>query len=151
MKYACLVVFVMISTPALFSMGITATGDWDVNIDETNLTGGPGSDIEATYDSANNQTTINIFRLGQQSTSWRVDINKVDQTWHSGFTVYAQRTSGGVTGGTTYQEITDTAREFFHGTGNVSNIQIQYRLSGVSLQVPAATYSIEVYYTLVYQ
>jgi hypothetical protein len=61
------------------------------------------------------------------------------------------RTSGGVTGGDTYQEITDTDRYFFNGSGNAFNIHIKYQLSGVSLQVPAATYSIIVYYTLVNQ
>jgi hypothetical protein len=149
MKYTYFIIFyMMILVPVIFPMGITASGDWSVSVDESDLLGGAGSDVESTYTSNANQTNISI--IGTQDGDWQVNISKVDQTWHSDFTIYARRTSGtGITGGSTYQEITDSDRYFFNGTGDYFIIGIQYQLEGISLQIPAATYSIIVYYTLI--
>lgn len=143
-----IVIFSVIIPKSIFPSGITATNDWELTIDENDLLAGTGSTLISTYESNNSQSFITI--LGENGKDWRVDIRKSDQTWDNNFRIYARRTGGtGITGGTTYQEITDIDMYFFNGSDNKFLIPIQYRLEGVSLQIPADSYSIIIYYTLI--
>lgn len=126
--------------------GVTANGDWNVTVNEFNLTGGAGTGLTGTYTSAAAQTTLTVWGVGNWN--WRIDIYKVDNTWSPAFTLYARRTSGTASGGTTYQVVTDVSQPFFTGSNPQSGLGIQYRLQGVSLAVPVNSYSVTVYYTM---
>lgn len=131
---------------------ISVTGSWSESIDSANLQGGPGTDLTSTYQSATNQVTIDIHVLGVRA--YRVDIKKVDSTWHTNLHVWVQRTGNGIgpktiSGGTTYQEVTDTYQSFFSGTGDRSKVPIQLRFTGVSLLISPDNYSTTVYYTVI--
>jgi hypothetical protein len=83
-----------------------------------------------------------------------VDVKKSDTNWHANFQLYVRRTSdgsgsGSISGGTSYQEITDTDQSFFNGTLDRSNITGQLELTGVTVQIPVDTYTTTVYYTVV--
>jgi len=134
------------------AIGITVTGTWIETIDQSDLAGGPGSDLASTYESPADQKTIDITSTdGHQ---WRADIRKIDTNWHSGCHLFVRRTTDGsgtgwIDGGTSYQEITDTYQSFFWGEEDRSGIHAQERLTGVSVQVPSDTYTTTVYYTVV--
>jgi hypothetical protein len=145
----------LISSGLICSAGtLTLTGSWAKTIDSSDLQAGPGSDLTDTYESAANQVTIDVTAVG--NSTWDVNVKKIDSNWHANFQLSVRRTSSGtgaggssVSGGTTYQEITDTNQLFFNGKKARQGINVQLRLSGVSVQIPQDTYITTVYYTVV--
>jgi hypothetical protein len=145
---------VFIGGRAVAAISITVTGDWAETIDENDLIGGAGSELVSDYESASDQVTITISGTIDPSDAWRVDVRKININWDSNLHFYVRRTSdgtgpGGISGGTSYQEVTDAYLSFFSGSGDRSDIHIQLELSGVSVQIPPDNYSITVYYTVV--
>jgi len=134
-----------------YAQEITVTGSWDVTIDETDLQGGAGSDLNSTYTSAVNQLDIQI--KGKKLKSWRVDVSKADSNWHVLMELWIQRTgdgigSGTIWGGTTYQEIMNVDQVFFYGGKNRKNIPIQLQLRGMTVQIPYDTYTTTIWFTV---
>jgi len=56
---------------------------------------------------------------------------------------------GTISGGSSYIEVTGVAQTFFTGSGNRYDADVQLKLTGISLSIPAGTYSTTVYLTLV--
>jgi hypothetical protein len=134
------------------AVSISVTGSWFETIDETDLVGGPGSDLKSTYESAADQVSIDIVGAGNKN--WRVDVRKVDTDWHSSLGLYVRRTSDGsgrgqITGGTSYQQLSDTYQQFFSGHRNRREINVQLMLDGVSAELECGDYLTTVYYTVV--
>ena len=134
------------------AVSISVTGSWFETIDETDLVGGAGSDLRSTYESAADQVSIDLLGAGQKG--WRVDVRKVDTDWNADLDLYVHRTSDGsgkgqITGGTSYQQVTDTYQEFFSGDNNRRNVHVQLMLDGVSANLPCGNYLTTVYYTVV--
>jgi len=134
-------------------INITVTGSWSETIDASDLEAGAGSDLIDTYESIAGAVSISISGTTGPSDNWRVDVKKVDTNWDSSFHLYVRRTSdgtgGSVSGGTAYQEITDVDQSFFDGSDDVGGINIQLKLSGVSVQISPDSYITTVYYTVV--
>ena len=93
------------------------------------------------------------------STGWKITVSKEDINWPSSFIPSAQRTSIGAACGTCsgvnigtsvtgYIQITDLEQDFIFGEGTVNNIDLQYRIDGISLAVDADTYQTRVVFTL---
>jgi hypothetical protein len=85
--------------------------------------------------------------------NWALDVKKLDATWHNNLHLYIMRTSDGsglgtISGGATYQELTDANLSFFSGSNDRSNINIQLKLTGVTITVPPNVYNTTVYYTV---
>lgn len=139
---------VLISGGAGAAISITVTGSWSETIDELDLQAGAGSDLIGTYESASDAVSISIS--GAVST-WRLDVKKVDTNWHSDLILWVRRTTvgtgGTVSGGTDYLQVSGTDQPFISGSGDVSGIAVQLKLSGMSIQVPQDTYTTTVYYT----
>ena len=130
---------------------ITISGSWSRVIGAGDLTGGPGSDLTATYESATNQITMAV----RDDANWRVDVRRIDTIWHANFVLSIRRTNNGtagngwVAGGTTYLQITTTSQTFVTGNRNRRGITLQERLDGVSVSIPPATYTTTIQYTVV--
>ena len=155
-------ILILLATLAFYTLGfapgiaITVTGSWSLSIGQANLSGAAGSDLTASYESNTNQL---LMTISGTSGSWRVDVYRVDSTWHTSFVLSIKRTGSGTppTKGTysinpiglTYGPITTSATTFWSGTNSFTNIPLQYQLSGVSCAVPAASYSTTVYFTVV--
>jgi hypothetical protein len=140
----------LLFTVETVAIQIVVTGSWTRTIDAADLQGLAGSDLNPFYESATNQIGIDIR---QTQTNWRVDIKKVDTNWHGNFHLFVRRTSNGngsgnISGGTTYQEVTDADLAFFSGSLTRNFIDVQLRLEGVSVQVPQDSYATTVYYTV---
>ncbi len=134
-----------------YAQVITVTGSWDVTIDETDLQGGPGSDLNSTYTSAVNQLDIKISKMKKKS--WRVDVSKADSNWHALMELWIQRTGDGkgkgtIWGGTTYQEIMNMDQEFFYGSRDRKKVPIQLELRGMTVQIPYDTYTTTIWFTV---
>ena len=134
------------------AVSISVTGSWFETVDETDLVGGAGSDLQSTYESAADQISIDIGGAGKKN--WRVDVRKVDTDWHGDLNLYVRRTSDGsgqgqITGGTSYQQLSDTYQQFFSGSRNRRGVSVQLMLEGVSASMPCDNYLTTVYYTVV--
>lgn len=149
-----LLLFLLISSYGIcWAIDIKSTGSWSETIDSLDLQAGPGSDLIGTYESASNQIKINVESTMQ---NWRVDVKKSDTNWHSNFQLYIRRTSDGtgnpqssISGGTTYQQVTDIDQSLFNGYRERTDIDVQLKLTGVSIQIPPDTYATTVNYTVV--
>lgn len=133
---------------------ISASGGWSETIDEFDLVSGAGSDLKPTYESAANATILSISGCADNNDTWRVDVKRVDNAWHGDFTLYVRRTSegaggGSISGGDSYIEVKTVDGEFFYGAGDRSDINVQYKLSGMSVRVPPGIYSSTIIYTVV--
>lgn len=133
------------------AVSITVSGSWSLSIDASDLVAGAGSDLIGTYQSNSDQIVLDID-VGKGN--FRVDVSKINTNWHSDFQLYVRRTSDGtgsgkISGGTSYQEVTDTYQSFFTFKKDRTGINLQLKLSGVSVQVAPDTYTTTVYYTVV--
>ncbi len=135
------------------AVSITVTGAWVETIDKNDLLYGAGSDLQSTYTSVSGQISIDISGTNGPTDAWRVDIRKVDDNWNNNLHPYVMRTSAGtggsVSGGTSYQEVTDINTSFFSGSGDVTGINVQLRLTGASIQINPSSYTTVIYYTVV--
>ena len=124
---------------------ITVTGAWSETIDAMDLLSGAGSDI-APIDSGTSQLTIDLAI--STSNSWNVSIIRNNTNWHSNLILSAKRTSDGtglgtISGGTSWQEVTNSSAGFFGGVGEPGNrtgISVQLKLQS-SITVPQGNYS----------
>ena len=149
-----LFIFLILAVPgAQAEIAITVSGDWYETIDKNDLQAGPGSDLESSHTSVSGQVTIDISGTSGPADAWRVDVRKMDGNWNGSLQPYVRRTSdgsgGSIVGGGSYQQVTDMDTSFFSGAGDVSGIQVQLRLDNVSIQIPPASYSTVLYYTVV--
>jgi hypothetical protein len=145
---------IWVSKEAQAIVSITVTGSWSETIDASNLQTGAGKNLIDSHESARDAIEIDIDTFLEGD--WMIDVNKVDTNWHSSFNLYVKRTSdgsgsGSISGGTSYQEATYVNETFFSGRHDRSNIHVQLKFSGVSIQVPPDTYSTMVYYTVVHK
>jgi len=131
-----------------FSMSVT--GGWTRTINAIDLAGGAGTDLTSTYTSDADAALVSI--ADTSGANWRVDIQKQDVAWNPSLVLSARRTSAGtggsVSGGNSYQQVTDTYATFFTGSQDVTDINVQLQLTGVSVSIPRASYSTTVYYTV---
>ncbi len=159
-------VFMLFANLSLFaqlSLALSSTTSWTTTVPATNVTEA-GNDFTGTYTSATNVKTLGVTNGNKNSAAevngyyWTIYVRKVDITWDNTAKIYTQRTGSGtprstlrtstVTGGTTYQQITDTNQTFFTGYRGSTAIPIQYQLQGVSVVMAVKTYTTTIYYTV---
>jgi len=129
---------------------ISLTGNWSETIDENDLLAGAGTDLKSSYESLPDQVSITI---SDTTGSWRVDVKRVDTTWHADLSLSVKRTGsgtgGGISGGDAYATVTASDQSFFTGSNDVSGITVQIKLGGISIQILPDSYSTTLYYTVV--
>ena len=132
-----------------------ATGSWTNPIHSANLVSGAGSDLENTYQSDANATTLSILD-GPKDGAWQVYISRADMNWPVNFTLSVKRTGAGsgtegktVRGGLPFQTVNAAKTLFFTGIGPVLHIPVQYQLSGVSLRTSPNVFNTGVTFTVI--
>jgi hypothetical protein len=139
------------------AVGIKVSGKWTEQVGESELTAGAGSDLSPTYTSATGQFTLRISGFGTDiavQDAWRIDVRKVDSSWDAALNIFVKRTSNGtgtglVIGGTSFQEVTNIDQTFFTGSNNRTSLDVQSRITGVSLQISPAAYTSAIVFTVV--
>ncbi|WP_162073743.1 hypothetical protein [Chryseobacterium fistulae] len=120
-----------------------------------------GTNYAGTYESATNQVILTVsvpLLLGNGKISVHYEPNPI---WNASLVLSAKRTNNGntvcalctITGGTTYQTVTQTDIELFRiqailALASYTGINIQLQLSGVSVTIPATTYNSKVVFTI---
>jgi hypothetical protein len=157
-KYIFFVLFIMFGYQYK-AQTMTVTGsNWTVSVPTITEA---GSNYTGLYESATNQVILAVsvpLLLGNAKVSVHYAANP---TWNSSLLLAAKRTSNGtticalctITGGTAYQTITLTDIELFRiqavlALGSYTGINIQLRLSGVSVTIPATSYQSQVVFTV---
>jgi len=139
--------------PAVFPLTVTVTGGYGFVIDQADLTGGAGSDLEPTYESLDNSILIDIGDTTGSTDAWQIQVHKENATWHASLSLSILRTGSGtgtVTGGNSIPvELTGTDQVFFEGEGDNTGIPVKIILDGVSILIPADTYTTTIYVTVV--
>lgn len=151
--FLILFIFFLIFALESEAISIDVSGSWGLTISANDLISGPCSGLQSDYESSTNAVTIDVSYASYNRT-WRVSVRKIDQSWPNDFILFTRRTSYsyGVTGGTNYQEITNSNRTFISSNRdriNVSGLAVQFQLSGVSINIPPGTYITTIYYTIV--
>ncbi len=149
-----LIGLILLCSKAEAPISITVTGSWSETIDASDLQAGAGSNLNSTYESASNAVSIDISGTAGTGDNWRINVKKVDSVWHDNFNLYVKRTSDGagsgdISGGGFYQEVDFDDQSFFSGDNDRSNINVQLKVDGVSVQVPPNNYATTIYYTVV--
>jgi hypothetical protein len=148
-KLVSIIIFFLLSVIDGEAIDIFAISGWDETIDKNDLVTGVGSDLKGTYESPPNATVININ--ASSSESWRVYVRRT--SWDSNSTLYLKRTSNGsglesIEGGTSYILIGTTDVQLFSGKGPRMSINLQYKLTGISIRIPVGTHSTTLIYTV---
>ncbi|MGE5581207.1 MAG: hypothetical protein ACM3X9_01575 [Bacillota bacterium] len=137
---------------------LTVSGiGWIQPVNSSNLISGAGSDLISTYQSAVNATILTISKCNSNHERWRVEVSRTDSFWDNvNLVISVLRTSDGVyapgatiSGGTSPVEVGASPKTFFSGSGDHSNITIQYQLSGMSVKTNPGLYCSAVTFTLV--
>ncbi|MGE5558831.1 MAG: hypothetical protein ACM3WV_09490 [Bacillota bacterium] len=135
------------------AIDITSAGAWNETIDASDLIAGAGSGLIDTYESAN-ILILSIANCLDDTDNWRVDVKRADVVWHGDLFLSVRRTSDGtgsgtIAGGLSYIPVDAMDTAFFSGAGDRSNINLQFKLSGISLNLPPDIYSTVVVYTVI--
>lgn len=136
---------------------LSVSGGWTSTLATANITEAGNNYISGSLFSATNQNTITV-NSGILSVAY-VYIQKSDTSWNSTLILNAKRTGNGTgvigfstSNGTTYQAVTNTPQYFFEtrpGVGTqVSNIPIQYSITGFTVLLPAKAYTTTLLYTV---
>ncbi len=119
---------------------------WSASVGLTDLTGGPGSDFTPDLESIADYTKFDIRKAN--GLYYEVDVKKTDTSWDSHLHFYVRVSSyinGPISGGSFYQEVTDSYQYFFNGT-NDADVYLQLKFGQVSALIPVGTYSTTVTY-----
>jgi hypothetical protein len=150
-----LAVLVLLFLTEAEGIDISATGGWSETVNETDLISGAGSNLVDTYESNTNASTITISNCIDDQDEWKLNVKRDDTGgWPISLILYVKRTSdgngqGSVSGGLSYIEITTTDNQFFSGAGDRAGINLQYKLSGMSVGVTPANYNTTITFTVV--
>ena len=120
---------------------ISATGGWSEIIDGNDLQSPwtAGSNLLDTFESITNASKLSV----KAKTWWQVNVKRAGGNWHNDFTLRARKSGG------PYITLTSEDHSFFCGQNNLNKINIQYELSGMSVNVPPGGYWTTVVYTIV--
>ncbi len=146
---------VLLSSDAA-AIDIAATGSWSPTTTAGDLVSGAGSELVTSYESTAGSLTIDISATTGAGDAWRVDVRRSDTNWPTGAGVVLSikriddgAGSGAISGGTGYQAVTTSDVEFFSGSGDRTDVDIQLKVSSVSLLIAPDNYSTSVVYTVV--
>jgi len=147
--------FLLLTTFDLSAISISVLGGWSLVIDSGDVVAGAGGDLTSQYLSNADAVTIDVADAIDDSDNWQIQVHKEDTLWHAALTLGLLRTSDGagtgtITGGNSlFLDLTAVDQFFFDGAGNRSTVNLQMRLSGVSVLIPSDNYSTTIYFTVI--
>lgn len=150
-RASLIIIFFLLSVIDAEAINITAAGScWYRTISKVDLQSGAGSGLNSTYESTPDATVLDI-EAGKK-TQWAVYV-RTAPSWVNDITLYVRRISDGkgggtVEGGTSYVSVGPTDVQLFSGKGPRMGINLQYKLTGISIRIPVGTYSRTLIYTV---
>lgn len=135
------------------AMDLTVDGTWSLAVTSDDFIGGPGSELQSTYESQPGQVLLGISRTGGISSKWRLDVRSANAKWPGPLRLFVRVAdlgigSGLINGSESYQEIEGADHAILSGSGDRNAIAVVFKLTGMSLGVAPGTYSTNVIFTL---
>lgn len=151
---------IFLQTEVQGQLVISQVSTWRQSLDASNLSipDEAGADLNPVLETPTNFNQLDILNMAA-SQGWKITVSKQDMNWPSAFVPYLQRTDDGIPCATCsgvntfmsvpgYMEITDMEQDFIYGAGEVTDIDIQFKVEGLSLAVDAENYATEVIFTI---
>ena len=134
---------------------IRLNGNWSLTLRSNDLLPSAigGADWVGTFESSGaDNPRVTISGVVPDTPPWRVDVRRTITVWPAAVPLYVRRITDGtgpgtISGGLAYQAVTAVDQQFFTGTGDRSQVDLQLRLESVSAG-DATDYDTEVFYTL---
>ena len=153
-------VLVIIHTGLSQHVQISPFSDWYVSQSVQDIL--VGEDIQGTHTSREDHLLLSV-NFGSHShhkkmhTKWRVTVHREDRDWHKNLKVYVRRTGDGygerydkpIKNGSTFRKVNKGYRTLFKCEGSRFEIPIQFEVQGLSLTIPAKTYSTMIVFTII--
>jgi hypothetical protein len=160
-NFIYLIAIVILSSEYSQGQKIEVNSDWSLKISSSDILDA-GLDYPTSYMSKTGKIRFDITHNKSKERDgydWSISIQKSDLFWDNQLKIFAKRTSDGlaysnsnyphsVGGGEVFQEITDFNQFFFSGLRGLTDIEIQYKLEGVSVLIPAEKHEAEIIYTI---
>jgi hypothetical protein len=149
MRYTWLCIVLAGFAGSASAADIVVTKLWTRLVTTDDLAAGTGSDLVPAVVSPDGTLTVTITNT---TGSWRVDVERTDDAnWPEGVEVDIRRSSSdpNVNGGASFITLTRGTQEFFSGTGDHANIEVQLRVRGASVNTRAGAYNLAVAYHIV--
>lgn len=120
-----------------------------------------GMDFQEEFLFSSDQIVLSVNILPQNLdnviyNSWQIQVSKNDLEWNNDLDLWIKRSSDGKSdynnkpqNGTSYQKVELYNTAFFEGQGWINTIPIQLKISGLSVLLPAKSYTTEIIFTLI--
>lgn len=132
-------------------------GSWTASVPASTITEA-GENYSGTWTSLTNQSIISLAWL----TNYTVSVKKTDTNWNSNLSLWIHKTGetigalGSVSpaGNSSYFQLTASNQLFFTATTGIvltltaATVNVQYEIRGLSVTLPAQSYSTTVVYTI---
>lgn len=146
------------------SQNISANPGWSVSVPASSINEA-GLDYSLSPNSLSNQTLISVTSIPGSfgAGSYQVFVQKADVVWNANLKLNVLRTGAGtgsgffgggsINGGLSEIELSNNAQLFFSGNAGFfgssrTNVPIQYQITGLTVLIPAQSYSTTVIYTV---
>lgn len=119
-----------------------------------------GNDIESEIETPSDAVHLSVNFMpntldNSMYRTWYITVHKEDVVWNTALELLSRRTANGSNAygtqlqqGLEYQELGLLPTFFFSGQGGFNQIPIQFKLSGLSVTLPAQRYATEIVFTL---
>ncbi|GAB3519182.1 hypothetical protein [Emticicia fontis] len=155
-KYLPVLLFLLVHAQS-FAQLPNVSGAWSSSIPASTITEA-GENYTSNWTSLTNQTIISLAWL----TSYTVYVKKTDVSWNSNLSLWIHKTGetigalGNVSpaGNSNYFQLTASNQLFFTASTGIvlslsaATINVQYEIRGLSVLIPAQSYSTTVVYTI---
>lgn len=138
-------------TSTALASDVSAVGSWSASLTSSDLAAGAGSDLRSPVESGASQVALGISNTA--GGAWTVTVSTDASLWPSGATLSVRVVSTGngpgtASSGGTYLILGGAGQTLLSGTGDRSNVQLQFRLNGVSVRNSIGTYSTSILYSV---
>ena len=153
-KYTLIYLLLCAIAPCLAQ---SVSGNWTSSVPSNTITEA-GSDYSSNWTSLSNQSIISL-PSGVLGASYTVSVRKTDTNWNSNLSLWIHKSAdnlgllGSVSpaGNTSYFQLSASNQTFFTASLGIlspATFNAQYEIRGLSVTIPAQTYSTTVVYTI---
>ncbi len=162
LRILVLIYCVLVALPQSLSaqLVVSQVSTWKEVVDEADLSipYEAGADLNSTIETSTNYNQLDVLGIADAQ-GWKVAVSRQDINWPAALTLHIKRNSNGIACGTClgvdngtshtgYLQFTNIEQDFIFGTGEVSDIDLQFKIEGISLTLEAQSYTTEIVYTL---
>jgi hypothetical protein len=161
-----LVIFILLISHGLSQahgdedVSIFCDGSWSISIDENDmLSGGAGAELVSSMESPSSGIFLNTI----SDDNWNIDVSRSTVNWPAGVSLYVKTGDidistrrASVSGQQLYMEITGSQNQFITSTLRnswntrtwTSQIELLYKIEGLSVDIGAGSYTTTITYTI---